>query len=327
MGRFLRWFGWAVLGAFLIDFIIFRSAGLSAGFEWAFAAPERKTVMVKIIYWGGSNTFLKWVLYVFGLFTVIGLVQAYFRSDKRYALLWGSVRGIEAMNNSTGRVFAWVGLVMVVQQILIVFLQRIFRVSTIDFGIGAPFGYKFFDFGIYLGHDLSWYSEELKLFNAMIVVLCCAYTFTQGSHVRVDLFYANMSYRKKKITDMLGSLVFMVPMSMLVWKYGWFFLWRHLVTPKIAAGDEFDLILRKARLLKPNVETIGFSPSGFDAYWLFKLLLLGFAFFIFFAAVAFFHRSMLELIEGEGSEGKYLDRDGISSSAAKEATTAGQARA
>ena len=318
MGRIFGWIGWAVLAAFLIDFIIFRSAGLSAGFEWLFATPERKVAMVKFIFWGGSNTFLKWLLIAFGLFTIVGLAQAYFRTDKGYPILWGSVRGIEAMNNSVGRVFAWAGLIMVIQQILIVFLQRIFRVSSIEFGIGAPFGYKVFDFGIYLSHDLSWYSEELKLFNAMIVVLCCAYTFTQGGHVRVDLFYANMSYRKKKITDMLGSLIFMVPMSLLVWKYGWFFLWRHLVTPKVSAGDKLDLLERKARLLKPNVETIGFSPNGFDAYWLFKLLLLSFAFFIFFAAVAFFYRSLLELIEGEEAEGKYLNKDGIAASAAEE---------
>lgn len=300
-----RYFGWALLGILLIDFLVFRSAGLNWIFEYFITTYPVGTV--RFIYYGGSNAAALALLGLFVVFTAVGL---FYRR-----VLWGTVIGLEAMNNSIGRVFAWAGLIMVLQQIVIVFLQRIFRVSAIDFGVGAPFGYEFLNFGLYLSHDLSWYAEELKLFNAMIVVLCCAYTFVQGGHVRVDLFYANMSYRKKKITDMLGCLLFMIPMTMLVWKYGWFFLWRHLVTPKISAGDKLELLERKARLLKPNVETIGFSPNGFDAYWLFKLLLLGFAFFMFFAAVAFFYRSLLELIEGEESEGKYLDRDNAAQAA------------
>ncbi|MEO1563632.1 MAG: TRAP transporter small permease subunit [Pseudomonadota bacterium] len=294
-----KYFGWAVFGVFLIDFIGFRGAGVTWLFEHFVTTYPVGTV--RFIYYGGSNAAALALLGLFIAFTVIGL---FYRQ-----MLWGTVRGLEAMNNSIGRVFAWAGLVMVLQQICIVFLQRIFRVSEIEFGVGAPLGYTFFDWGIYLSHDLSWYSEELKLFNAMIVVLCCSYTFVQGGHVRVDLFYANMSYRKKKITDMLGCLFFMVPMTMLVWKYGWFFMWRHLVTPNFAATTPLDRMERQSRVLKPNVETIGFSPNGFDAYWLFKLLLLAFAFFVFWAAVAFFYRSLLEYLEGEESENKYLDKD------------------
>ena len=41
-----------------------------------------------------------------------------------------------------------------------------------------------------------------------------------------------------------------------------------------------------------NVETIGFSPNGFTAYFLFKVLLVTFtALMIFIHAVAFFYRS------------------------------------
>ena len=65
----------------------------------------------------------------------------------------------------------------------------------------------------------------------------------------------------------------------------------------------------KARALRWNVETIGFSPNGFDGYFLFKILLVAFAGLVFLHAVAFFYRSFLEFIEGEESEGKYLDRD------------------
>ena len=68
-------------------------------------------------------------------------------------------------------------------------------------------------------------------------------------------------------------------------------------------------MILKSRALKWNVETIGFSPNGFDAYFLFKILLISFAGLVFLHAVAFFYRSFLEFIEGEEAEGKYLDKD------------------
>jgi hypothetical protein len=57
------------------------------------------------------------------------------------------------------------------------------------------------------------------------------------------------------------------------------------------------------------VETIGFSPNGFNAYFLFKILLVLFCAMIILQAIAFFYRSYLEMKEGEASDGKYLDRD------------------
>jgi len=188
---------------------------------------------------------------------------------------------------------------MVLQQIVIVFIQRIFLEAQISFGFGVGFS-----------KDISWFAEELKLYNALIVCLCAAYTFVQGGHVRVDLVYSVVSYRAKRIIDMLGSVFFMMSSAIVTWMYAWYFLWRHLVTPKVSASDSYvQLVERKARAFKWSVETIGFSPNGFNAYFLFKVLLVIFCAMVFLQACAFFWRSYLELKEGEESEGKYLDKD------------------
>ena len=252
---------------------------------------SNKSAIVRFIYYGASSEFLFVVLVFFLLVFAFGLW--------RHKILWWAVRILEYISNSVGRIAAWAGLIMVLQQIIIVFLQRIFRVSEISL---SPFGFAF-------TKDLSWYGEELKLYNAIIVCMCCAYTFVQGGHVRVDLFYAGMKYRTKRIVDMFGALCFMLPVMSIIWLYSWFFLWRHLVTPKISAMDRFELLERKARLLRWNVETIGFSPSGFDAYFLFKILLVIFAGMMFLQSIAYFYRSLLEYIEGPESEEKYLDKD------------------
>jgi len=127
--------------------------------------------------------------------------------------------------------------------------------------------------------------------------------------VRVDLVYSAVSFRTKKIIDMFGSLLFMMPAAVLIWMYGWYFLWRHLVVPKPSASDTLERLLAKSRALRWNVETLGFSPNGFNGYFLFKILLSLFAALVFLQAIAFFYRSFLEWKEGPESEGKYLDRD------------------
>jgi TRAP-type mannitol/chloroaromatic compound transport system permease small subunit len=216
----------------------------------------------------------------------------------RNSIMWGTVRILEGFANSVGRFFAWAGLLMVLQQIVIVFMQRIFTRPDISFGFGIP-----------LQFDISWFAEELKLYNALVVCLCVTYTFVQGGHVRVDLVYSAVKFRTKKVIDMVGSLIFMMPTAVLIWMYGWYFMWRHLVTPKVSASDSIELLMRKSKLLKWNVETIGFSPNGFTAYFLFKLLLVAFTAMVFLQAIAFFYRSYLEWKEGPESEGKYLDKD------------------
>ena len=283
---FLVWFFSGIVLAFRD--IVVALANPAAWLNWS--DPE---AMMRFIYYGASANLFFVVLVVVLILTGIGIWKRSF--------MWGMVRGLEGLANGIGRTAAWAGLLMVLQQILIIFLQRIFRVADITI---SPFGYEF-------TQDLSWYSEELKFYNAMVVCLCVTWTFVQGSHVRVDLVYSAVSYRTKRLIDMFGSLFFMLPMAGLIYFYSWFFMWRSLITPKVSASDSVELLLRKARIVKWNVETIGFSPNGFNAYFLFKILMVTFAVLVFLQAIAFFYRSFLEYTEGEASEGKYLDRDSL----------------
>ena len=250
---------------------------------------DKKSIM-RFVYYGGSVEFFFAIL-----LTVIVL---FFIGVFRPSFMWGNIRVLEGFANTVGRFFAWAGLLMVLQQVLIVVMQRIFTRPDIVLSFGVP-----------LSYDISWYAEELKLYNALVVSLCATYTFVQGGHVRVDLFYAGAKFRTKKIVDMFGSIVFMLPMAVIIWMYGWYFLWRHLIVPKPSASDALDRLLAKSRVLKWNVETIGFSPNGFTGYFIFKILLVAFAGMIFIHAVAFFMRSFQELREGQSSENKYKDLD------------------
>ncbi|MGC3937045.1 TRAP transporter small permease subunit [Roseobacter sp. EG26] len=275
----------------------FTNIGLAVyNFFYAISHPSLwldwtdKQAIMRFVYYGGSVEFFFVVLTGFLIMFAIGL----WRND----IMWGYVRVLEGFANTVGRFFAWAGLLMVLQQIIIVFMQRIFTRPDISVGFGIP-----------LQFDISWFAEELKLYNALVVCLCMAYTFVQGGHVRVDLVYSAVKFRTKKVIDMFGAIFFMMPVAVLIWMYGWYFMWRHLIVPKPSASDTLDRLINKSRALRWNVETIGFSPNGFNGYFLFKVLLCAFTAMLFLQAMAMFYRSYLEWKEGPESEGKYLDRD------------------
>lgn len=286
------------LGA-LVDGVVWLFQNIAMAFYnfgYAVSHPQlwldwtNKEAVMRFVYYGGSVELFFVVFAAVLIVTAIGMW--------RNSFMWGCVRVLEGFANTVGRFFAWAGLLMVLQQIIIVFMQRIFTRPDIVFGFGVP-----------LQFDISWYAEELKFYNALVVTLCATYTFVQGGHVRVDLIYAGVKFRTKKMIDMFGSLFFMIPAATLIWMYGWFFMWRHLIVPKPSASDTLERLLMKSRAMRWNVETIGFSPNGFTAYFLFKILLVTFCGMVFLQAIAFFYRSYLEWKEGEESENKYLDKD------------------
>ena len=285
----------------MLDAILwfFQNIGLAFyNFGYAITHPSSwldwsdKEAIMRFVYYGGSVEFF------FVVFTFILIIAGF--GFWKNSFMWGCVRVMEGFANTVGRFFAWAGLLMVIQQIVIVFIQRVFTRPDIVLGFGIPMQF-----------DISWWAEELKFYNALVVCLCCTYTFVQGGHVRVDLIYSAVSHRTKRVIDMFGSLVFMLPMAVLTWMYGWYFMWRHMIVPNPSASDALDKLLLKSRALRWNLETIGFSPNGFNAYFLFKILLVAFAAMVFIHAIAFFFRSYLEWKEGPESVGKYIDKDSL----------------
>jgi TRAP-type mannitol/chloroaromatic compound transport system permease small subunit len=55
------------------------------------------------------------------------------------------------------------------------------------------------------------YDVIVRYIFAVIFLLAAGYTFLMDDHVRVDVFYTRYSEKKKAITDLLGSLFFLIP--------------------------------------------------------------------------------------------------------------------
>ena len=53
---------------------------------------------------------------------------------------------------------------------------------------------------------MVWLQESLTWMHAMAFMLGAAYTLQQEEHVRVDIFYREMSERRRAIVDLAGVL-------------------------------------------------------------------------------------------------------------------------
>ena len=96
---------------------------------------------------------------------------------------------IDRVSIATGHAAAWLTLAMVLITFLIVVLRYVFDVGVI------------------------WMQEALTWMHAAVFMLGAAYTLQGDGHVRVDIFYREMSDRHKAWVNLIGVLIFLFPLS------------------------------------------------------------------------------------------------------------------
>ena len=112
------------------------------------------------------------------------------------------VDGIESFSDRTGRILYWLTLAMV----LIGSYNAIVRYL-----------------GRYIGSDLSSnaYIELQWYFFSLVFLLGAAYTLKEDAHVRVDILYSKLSDRGKAWINLLGTILFLLPFSLLMIWVSW----------------------------------------------------------------------------------------------------------
>jgi TRAP-type mannitol/chloroaromatic compound transport system permease small subunit len=102
---------------------------------------------------------------------------------------------IERFSDLSGRFTAWLTLFMVAITFFIVVLRYLFDAGFI------------------------WLQEALVWMHATVFMVGAAYTLQHEGHVRVDVFYRDMNARRKAWVDLLGVLLFLLPVCFfLAWK-------------------------------------------------------------------------------------------------------------
>ena len=99
---------------------------------------------------------------------------------------------IDRLNAAIGRAAAWACLFVVAVQFIVVVMRYAFGVGSI------------------------WLSESIVYAHAALFMLAAAWTLREGGHVRVDVFYADASPRRKALINLLGTLLLLLPFMLVL---------------------------------------------------------------------------------------------------------------
>lgn len=180
-------------------------------------------------------------------------------------------KGIDTLNNWVGRTIMWLALLMVILGAYNAFTRVIDKQYKTQLSTNTWM-------------ELQWY-----LFSA-VFLLMVGYVMLHNGHVRVDVFYARMSAHRKAWVDMLGALLFVIPLSLFLlyvatpWaasSFGWFapsghweispnpgglLLWpvKVLVIPGFAllALQALSEAIKNFAFLRGAIATPAYEPKG-----------------------------------------------------------------
>jgi len=138
------------------------------------------------------------------------------------------IRNVDRLNDTVGRIVAWLTLGTALICFLTVYLRYV-----LNFGF-------------------IWMQELYVAEHAVVFMIGAGYTLLYGGHVRVDIFYARMPARRKAWVDLIGTLAFMAPFLIVVWIYSVPFVrasWSILEPSSQPGGMDGVFILKSGLLL------------------------------------------------------------------------------
>lgn len=104
---------------------------------------------------------------------------------------------LEKVSVFTGQAISWLTLLMVLTTFSIVLLRY--------------------------GFEMGWIAlqESVVYMYALVFLIGIPYTLKQDGHVRVDIFYCNMSSRRKAWVNLLGTFFLLIPVTLFIAWVSW----------------------------------------------------------------------------------------------------------
>lgn len=104
---------------------------------------------------------------------------------------------LDGINRSIASVVRWLALIMVLAQFAIVIGRYVFGVNSIAA------------------------QESVLYLHASLFMLAAGYTLLVDKHVRVDVFYANLSVQAQRRINIFGHIVFLIPTLLVLMYWSW----------------------------------------------------------------------------------------------------------
>ena len=132
----------------------------------------------------------------------------------------------------SGRITSWLTLVMVIITVIVVVMRYVFDAGAV------------------------WLQESVVWMHAVVFMIGAAYTLQQDEHVRVDIFYRDMSARRRAWVDLLGTLLFLLPLCAFLGYKSWDFVvisWQLGESSREPGGMPYPFVplLKSVLLLMP----------------------------------------------------------------------------
>ena len=139
---------------------------------------------------------------------------------------------LDRFSSVTGRLTAWLTLFMVIVTFIIVVMRYLFDAGLI------------------------WMQESVVWMHAFVFMVGAAYTLRRDEHVRVDIFYRDMNAVGRAWVDLLGVLIFLLPLCVFLAMKGWDFVavsWALKEVSRESGGLPYPLLplLKTVLLLMP----------------------------------------------------------------------------
>lgn len=135
-------------------------------------------------------------------------------------------RAVDAMNERIGKVIYWLVLAAVLISAANAIVRKAFNTSSNAF------------------LEIQWY-----LFSA-IFLFCAGYTLLKNQHVRIDVIAGRLSKRAQAWIDIMGTLLFLMPMAIVIMVLSWPVFVQALQRSEVSTNAG-GLIIWPARLMVP----------------------------------------------------------------------------
>ncbi len=99
-----------------------------------------------------------------------------------------------------------------------------------------------------------WLQESVTYLHAAVFMLAAAWTWQDDGHVRVDIFYRGRSPRRQAWVNLLGTLLFLVPVCIYLLVIGWDYVaasWSLMEGSRQAGGLPLVYLLKSLILALP----------------------------------------------------------------------------
>ena len=96
--------------------------------------------------------------------------------------------------------------------------------------------------------------EAVTYLHCLVFLMGLAFTLKHDGHVRVDIFYRGFSPKSKAIVNLLGSILFLVPVCLLIFFTSWDYVlasWAIQETSAENNGLPFVYLLKTLMVLMP----------------------------------------------------------------------------